>query len=102
MMAKDTIDWETSHYSDHRRTYQSVVVAWDDITDLLGHEHEGDPEDDERIVAALIASGAPGWVEDAEDFIDPAYQDRYGRQQGPTWGLIGPEEETEDGAEEQV
>lgn len=76
------------NFHDHTTTYsaagaehEAIQLPWDTVTEILGHPHTGDPDEDEVLVAALVAAGAPSWVEDA-----PGWVDEYG------WGLIGPVE----------
>lgn len=58
-----TIHYETLPSGD-------VRVTWPDAEELLGRPHEGMPADDERMVAALLAAGAPAWVRGADGYID--------------------------------
>lgn len=83
--------YEETTYSDGRgQEYQAVYMTWGQVETVLGHEHRGDPEDDEVLVRALLHAGAPEWTEEAEGFVD---------EHG--WGLYGPEwEEKQDGAYE--
>ena len=62
-----------------RTTHEAVVVAWRDLDKCLGRKHEGGSADDNRIVASLLASGAPAWVADAEGDTDES-----------GWALLGP------------
>lgn len=70
---------KTTYYS-HGKTFEAVILSWKEVTDILGKEHDGSPEDDNRLRAALLAMGAPAWVSDAEGWLEEA-----------GWGLIGPE-----------
>lgn len=63
--------------------YHAVQLTWQQVRDILGRDHDGSPEDDETLVQALLEMGAPGWVTDADGWID---------ENG--WGLIGPERTT--------
>ena len=65
-----TLVWQRTVYSDGRRDYPAVYVRWDDVTAYLGRPHEGDPDQDERLVRGLLDSGAPDWVQDAPGWID--------------------------------
>ena len=65
-----TLVWQRTVYSDGRRDYPAVYVRWDDVTAYLGRPHEGDPDQDERLVRGLLESGAPDWVQDAPGWID--------------------------------
>jgi len=72
--------YQVTEYSaaDGRR-YEAVQVEWAEVTRVLGDEHMGTPEEDDALVAALVSSGAPAWVQDASGWTDEV-----------GWGLIGP------------
>lgn len=74
-------DGHTTTYSATGAEHEAIQLPWELVTEILGHPHTGDPDEDEVLVAALVAAGAPSWVEDA-----PGWVDEYG------WGLIGPVE----------
>ncbi len=65
-----TLVWQRTTYSDGHQEYPAVYVRWDDVTAYLGRPHEGDPDQDERLVRGLLESGAPDWVQDAPGWID--------------------------------
>lgn len=48
----------------------AVQVPWEEVVALLGHDHRGTPHDDNLLIAALLAAGAPEWVRDAEGYLD--------------------------------
>lgn len=73
-------DYLTTYSDIFTTEHEALQLPWSLVDELLGHEHEGRPEDDERLVEILLASGAPAWVKEADGWID-----EYG------WGLIGPE-----------
>ena len=75
------IEWRTATYSRAfpAAEYAAVEVEFSEIREHLGRDHDGSPEDDDAVVAALVASGAPAWVIDAEGYLDDG-----------AWGLIGP------------
>lgn len=75
--------WTTT-YSDGATEYAAVQIPWSAVTEILGHEHAGDPDDDAKLARILPETGAPKWVQDAAGWVD-----EYG------WGLIGPKR-TED------
>ena len=56
---------------DYRQYQQNdcelIGVRWEEITRFLGRPHEGTPEDDEAVVAELLAEGAPSWIKDDWD-----------------------------------
>jgi hypothetical protein len=62
-----------------RERHDAIRVSWAEITEVLGHPHRGEPEEDQALVDMLLASGAPAWVRGAEGWTD---------EQG--WGLVGP------------
>jgi len=57
----------------------AIQVPWSEVARVLGHPAEGTAEEDSMLVAALLAAGAPAWVQEAQGWAD-----EYG------WGLIGP------------
>ncbi len=62
--------YPTSPHIHHLRTY-SVEIPWEDVTKILGHEHEGSPEDDQSLITYLLRyCDAPEWVKDATGRID--------------------------------
>jgi hypothetical protein len=69
------------HTADGHR-HEALRVLWDEVTQLLGHQHAGIGSEDDALVAAPLTSGAPASVIDAERWED---------EQG--WGLVGPETE---------
>lgn len=69
--AMSDLQFQSVAYSDDSgREYQGVHVAWEDIAELLGRDHEGSPSDDDRVAAALLESGAPEWVRGAAGWVD--------------------------------
>lgn len=60
--------------------YHAVQLTWEQVTEILGHEHTGAPEDDASLIKALQNMGAPAWVAEAEGWTDEH-----------VWGLIGPQ-----------
>jgi len=64
------LQWQRTVYSDGSQEYPAVYVRWDDVTAYLGRHHEGDPDQDARLVQGLLESGAPDWVQDAPGWID--------------------------------
>jgi len=59
--------------------HEAIQLTWRQVTEILGHEHDGSAEDDRRLIEALREMGAPEWIEDADGWIN---------EHG--WGLIGP------------
>jgi hypothetical protein len=64
-----TLVWKKTTYGNASQ-YPAVFVRWDDVTAYLGQPHEGDPDQDERLIQGLLESGAPDWVKDAPGWID--------------------------------
>jgi hypothetical protein len=71
--------WHTDDYQGPDGRHAAIILRWADVEAILGHPHGGDADDDARLKAALLASGAPAWAADAEGWLD---------EHG--WGLIGP------------
>ncbi len=65
-----TLVWKRTTYGNASEEYPAVFVRWDDVTAYLGRPHEGDPDQDERLIQGLLESGAPDWVKDAPGWID--------------------------------
>lgn len=70
--------FNTMHQGDYA-IHCAVVVSWEEIERILGHGYAFAREDHAKIVAALVAAGAPRWVEYARLSVDP-----------DGWYLIGP------------
>lgn len=79
-------DHLTTYQDRSTKKYEAIQLPWHVVNEVLGYEHTGSAEDDNKLVEVLLASGAPEWVKDAEGWID-----EYG------WGLIGPEILDEEG-----
>jgi hypothetical protein len=83
---REPIEWEQiehhNAYGDER--HEAIIVRWREINRVVkeatGHIHQGNSDDDNIVVQALLAAGAPDWVRGASGFCDEKY-----------WGLIGPE-----------
>lgn len=76
----DLIDLDATTYTDLDGTeHHAVQITWQQVREILGHEHTGTAEDDRRLIQALRDAGAPAWVAEADGWTD----DR-------GWGLIGP------------
>lgn len=74
------MDYQTVYATRTGQTHDAIQIQWNRVAEILGHEHEGTPEDDAALVEHLKAQGAPEWVKDADGWND---------EDG--WGLIGPE-----------
>lgn len=71
--------YETTYQHSSGKRHHAIQIPWPRVAEILGHDHEGTPEDDAALVSALRAEGAPAWADDAEGWVD---------ERG--WGLIGP------------
>jgi hypothetical protein len=49
---------------------RDVKIAWTDIEEHFGRPHAGNSYDDNVLVKALKAAGAPDWIETAEGYVD--------------------------------
>lgn len=79
MMARIDLEEVKTVYSNGVTEHEAIQIPWDTVRAILGHDHTGDPDEDRRLVDALLAAGAPEWIRDAEGWVD---------EHG--WGLIGP------------
>ena len=69
--AKARLRWEHTVYCDGRGgEYPAILIRWQDVKTFLGELHNGDPEQDERLVDGLLAAGAPDWVREAPGWVD--------------------------------
>lgn len=83
------MNYETTYNTRTCKAHKAVQLPWDLVEEILGHPHEGTPEDDHALVRYLVAQpDCPAWVEDAEGWTDEI-----------GWGLIGPEIEEEERGE---
>ncbi len=73
----ETLRWEETNYSDGVQDFPAVFVRWNEVDRVLGETHTGTPEQDQKLIAALVDAGAPEWVQDA----DSGWVDEYG------WGI---------------
>jgi len=79
VQARIDLDEVRTVYSNGVTEHEAIQIPWDTVRAILGHDHTGDPDEDRRLVDALLAAGAPEWVRDAQGWVD---------EHG--WGLIGP------------
>ena len=71
---------QTQYWTSALSSHAAILVRWADITTLFGRPHMGTPADDATLISALMAAGAPGWVQTAATWLD---------DEG--WGFIGPQ-----------
>lgn len=64
------LDEVRTAYSNGATEHEAIQIPWDTVQAILGHDHTGDPDEDRRLVDALLAAGAPEWVRDAEGWVD--------------------------------
>ena len=86
------MNYETTYSTRLGQTYRAVQLPWDLVEEILGHPHEGTPEDDHALIRCLIAQpDCPAWVAEVGRFwVVGGWIDENGR------GLIGPEIEEEE------
>ncbi len=78
----DVSDYLTTYDNGLGTVYEAIQVPWDDVERIIGEKHAGDWEQDQALIRALRAAGAPDWV-DAERF-QGGWADECG------WGIYGP------------
>ena len=78
----DVSDYLTTYEDASGNAYKAIQVPWDDVERIIGEKHAGDWEQDQALIRALRAAGAPEWV-DAERF-QGGWADECG------WGIYGP------------
>lgn len=79
-------------YTDHGTARYAVRIDWADVTAFLGHEHEGDSEDDDALTQALCDdAGAPEWL---RPWVGAGSTDGATDERG--WYLLGPSIDSED------
>jgi hypothetical protein len=78
----DVSDYLTTYDNGLGTVYEAIQVPWDDVERIIGEKHAGDWEQDQALIRALRAAGAPEWV-DAERF-QGGWADECG------WGIYGP------------
>jgi hypothetical protein len=74
------LDFKLTTFIDSGRAHEAVGISWPDVTELLGHDHRGSHEDDQRLTQALLGAGAPAWARGASGATDES-----------GWYLLGPE-----------
>lgn len=69
--AVETVDFRLTTFHDlvERVTVPAVEVDLAEVSRILGRPHAGSPEDDEATIEALLAAGAPSWIERAEGWV---------------------------------
>ena len=77
-------DFMAYHFDEQWRRHEAISLSWLDVEEIIGRPYRGTAEDDIEIIDALVAAGAPIWVDDASIDDDVRY-DEYG------WTLVGPE-----------
>lgn len=59
-----------SRHQDIYSVHDGIVVSWDEVRRILGHDFTYAPEDRATLVAELLRAGAPRWVEYARLLMD--------------------------------
>ncbi len=72
--------YETTYTDMHGTTHAAYQIPWPDVTEILGHKHNGGPDDDNALIKHLQSIGAAEWVEDPAD----GWTDECG------WLIVGP------------
>lgn len=68
-------------YTDlQNKEHAALLLKWNEVTEILGHSHDGDPDDDQALIAHLSTLALPEWFTGEEE----GWVDEIG------WGLIGP------------
>ena len=51
---------------------EAIRLSWDEVHEVLGKDHEGSPEDDQKLTEYMLREGAPDWVQstDIQGFVD--------------------------------
>lgn len=57
-----TINFNPTVVGIGRTERDAIAVKWSEIERFLGRPHNGNPEDDRALIAALQSAGAPSWV----------------------------------------
>ena len=71
MANMELLRYKNTTYSDGRGgEYPAILVSWAEVTKFLGELHNGDPEQDERLIAGLLEAGAPDWVRGASGWVE--------------------------------
>ena len=71
---------EMIYTDDLTGSHEAIFLSWRELTDILGHPHRGDGDDDAVIVNHLFATGVPYWVRHAEGWTEEG-----------GWGIYNPE-----------
>ena len=78
----DIDEYATTYEDASGNAFEAFQIPWTEVTRILGEKHAGDWEQDQALIRALRAAGAPEWV-DAERF-QGGWADECG------WGIYGP------------
>lgn len=49
---------------------EALMLDWDEVREILGHEHTGSPADDDQIITHIVADGFYHWIEGAEGAVE--------------------------------
>jgi hypothetical protein len=76
----DIDEYATTYEDASGNAFEAFQIPWTEVTRILGERHTGDWEQDQALIRALRAAGAPDWIEEFEG----GWCDEYG------WGVFGP------------
>ena len=76
----DIDEYATTYEDASGNAFEAFQIPWTEVTRILGEKHTGDWEQDQALIRALRAAGAPDWIEEFEG----GWCDEYG------WGVFGP------------
>lgn len=76
----DIDEYATTYEDASGNAFEAFQIPWTEVTRILGEKHTGDWEQDQALIRALRAAGAPDWIEEFEG----GWCDEYG------WGIFGP------------
>ncbi len=51
-----------TEWHEHGIDYRAVFLPWYQVTEILGHEYDGDQTDLEQVKTAVLRAGAPKWT----------------------------------------
>ena len=76
----DIDEYATTYEDASGNAFEAFQIPWTEVTRILRYKHTCDWEQDQALIRALRAAGAPDWIEEFEG----GWCDEYG------WGIFGP------------
>jgi len=58
--------FDLTTYDNGVQSCPAVFVCWAEVERVLDEAPAGTPEQDQKLIAALVDAGAPEWVQDAD------------------------------------